>query len=164
MDIESIKTIVLFSLPISIISMMLFVFILYIFMKSKFNKGNMSGEQLIEFTAGLVMNRLRKENKSFKLKIDSLKTIDDEIDEMLKNDKPADILASTDTVFMLGCYLGTVIKHCMGGKWMKDDGKYPRFMKLKGGEIILPFERIAKRILAGKEDSIFDYVLILKNQ
>jgi hypothetical protein len=164
MDMDLLKTVALYSALAAIIVIIIFIFIARKIMISKMKKGDMIGVQLIECTAGLVMNQFRKEKKIFKLTIDSLKSIDDEIDRMLISNKPADILTNTDTVFMFGCYLGTILKHSIGAKWIKDDGEYPRFMKLKNGEIILPFERVMKRIMAGKEDSIYDYGLIIKTK
>lgn len=162
MDYESLKTVIMYSTLASFAGVTLFMLIIRKIMLARYAKGKMSGEQFIEFTAGLVLRQMRKEGKKCSFTIDGLRAIDAEIDSLLAKNKPADIVSDTDTVVKFGCFLGTVLKYAAGARWVKDEGPYPRFMKLKNGEMILPFERVMKRILAGKEDCIYDYAYVLK--
>jgi len=48
-------------------------------------------------------------------------------------------------VFMPRCFLGEVLRYDAGAKWINEkDAKLPAAMKMKNGEIIMPFERIKK--------------------
>lgn len=77
---------------------------------------------------------------------------------------PDNITNNNDLIFMLGCYLGEVLRYSIGAKWINDkNAKFPISMKLKNGETIMPFERIKKRIKNGNQESIYDYGYVLKN-
>jgi hypothetical protein len=99
--------------------------------------------------------------------IRSLGEIDRFIDDNVKNGKPIGTgnLESDFGIklFSLGAYVGETIRRKYGGKWNLahakiDPDSFPdATVELKGGAVIFPFHKTAKRIYNGDADSLFFY-------
>jgi hypothetical protein len=97
--------------------------------------------------------------------LDSLKEIDRLFDEQAPEGKPkpggllSDQLGSR--IFVLGAYVGEVIRRHYGGEWLGDDAdpdaEINVAVRLKSGGIIWPIQRVAKRFKNGPEDGIYIY-------
>jgi len=157
-------TIIEVFVTITMISLSVYILIYKRYINSKIKKGRLKGKNLIETAAGIVMNNFRNEKMLWKLNINSLKSIDEKIDDELKKNSSGDTINKADMIFMLGCYLGEVLRYSAGAKWIDDKtAKFPATMKMKNGEIIMPFEKIKKRMLNGNPDNIYDYGYVIKN-
>jgi hypothetical protein len=97
--------------------------------------------------------------------IDSLKEIDRFCDEQAPGGEPkpdgllADQLGSR--IFVLGAYVGEVIRRHFGGEWLGDDAD-PKAeinvaVRLKSGTMFWPIQRVMKRLKNGPEDGIYVY-------
>lgn len=145
-------------------SILLFIFIYQIILFSKIKKGKLKGIKLIETTSGIVILNFKKEKRNWKLNINSLKSIDEKIDEEIQKNSIDKTINNTDLIFMLGSFLGEILKYSIGAKWViENKDEIPLTMKLKNNEIIFPFERIKKRILNGNSENIYNYGYLLKN-
>jgi hypothetical protein len=104
--------------------------------------------------------------------LDSLKEIDRLFDEQAPGGKPkpggllSDQLGSR--IFVLGAYVGEVIRRHYGGEWQGDDAD-PRAeinvaVRLKSGTIFWPVQRVMKRFKNGPEDGIYVYGRFMEPQ
>jgi hypothetical protein len=97
--------------------------------------------------------------------VDSLRDIDRFFDEQAPNGKPrpGGLLGDGTgaILFAVGAYVGEVIRRAAGGAWQGVDAD-PNVtvdvaLKLPGGSIIWPMQRVMKRFANGREDSLYDY-------
>lgn len=111
-----------------------------------------------------VAKALNSSNYAADFSIDSLKEIDRFFDEQ---NTPDGIINRNrgQILFALGAYIGEVIISAYGGEWLTDDsdpqGEVNIAVKLKDDSIIFPVQRAMKRYANGKEDSIYDYAIVL---
>lgn len=111
-----------------------------------------------------ISKALNSSNYAADFSIDSLKEIDRFFDEQ---NTPDGLLNRNrgQILFALGSYIGEVIISAYGGEWITDDndpqGEINIAVKLKDGSIIFPVQRAMKRYKNGKEDSIYDYGIVL---
>jgi hypothetical protein len=99
---------------------------------------------------------------NFSLK--SLKEIDRFFDEQAPegNPKPGGLLSQGlgARIFALGAYVGEVIRRRAKGEWLGDDGdpdaEINLALRLRGGEVILPVQRVMKRFKNGANDVLKD--------
>lgn len=112
-----------------------------------------------------IAKALNSSNYKADFSINSLKEIDRFFDEQ---NSPDGILSRNrgQILFALGAYIGEVIISVCGGEWLTDDtdpqGEVNIAVKLKDGSIIFPVQRAMKRYMNGKEDSIYDYGYVLR--
>ena len=104
--------------------------------------------------------------KNLDYSIESLKLIDDVIDEQTQGGKPksdgllADGLGGK--LFSFGSYIGeTIIKNVKGSEWITNDkdpqGEITIQVKFSNGWAIWPVQRVMKRLKNGSEDGIYVY-------
>ncbi len=111
-----------------------------------------------------IAKALNSSNYAADFSIGSLKEIDRFFDEQ---NTPDGILNRNrgQILFALGAYIGEVIISAYGGEWLTDDsdpqGEINIAVKLKDDSIIFPVQRAMKRYANGKEDSIYDYGIVL---
>ncbi len=111
-----------------------------------------------------IAKALNSSNYAADFSIGSLKEIDRFFDEQ---NTPDGILNRNrgQILFALGAYIGEVIISAYGGEWLTDDsdpqGEINIAVKLKDNSIIFPVQRAMKRYANGKEDSIYDYGIVL---
>ncbi len=112
-----------------------------------------------------IAKALNSSNYAADFSIGSLKEIDRFFDEQ---NTPDGILNRNrgQILFALGAYIGEVIISAYGGEWLTDDsdpqGEINIAVKLKDNSIIFPVQRAMKRYANGKEDSIYDYGIVLR--
>lgn len=112
-----------------------------------------------------IAKALNSSNYKADFSINSLKEIDRFFDEQ---NSPDGILSRNrgQILFALGTYIGEVIISVCGGEWLTDDsdpqGEVNIAVKLKDGSIIFPVQRAMKRYMNGKEDCIYDYGYVLR--
>jgi hypothetical protein len=104
--------------------------------------------------------------------LDSLKEIDRLFDEQAPEGtpKPGGLLSDQlgSRIFVLGAYVGEVIRRHYGGEWQGDDAD-PRAeinvaVRLKSGTILWPMQRVMKRFKNGPEDGIYVYGRFMEHQ
>jgi hypothetical protein len=97
--------------------------------------------------------------------LDSLKEIDRLFDEQTAEGKPKPGGLLSDQfgsrIFVLGAYVGEVIRRHYGGEWQGDDAD-PRAeinvaVRLNSGTLFWPIQRVMKRCKNGPEDGIYVY-------
>jgi hypothetical protein len=104
--------------------------------------------------------------------LDSLKEIDRLFDEQAPGGTPkaggllSDQLGSR--IFVLGAYVGEVIRRHYGGEWQGDDAD-PKAeinvaVRLKSSTIFWPVQRVMKRFKNGPEDGIYVYGRFMEQQ
>ncbi|HEY6259124.1 MAG TPA: hypothetical protein VIY51_25385 [Xanthobacteraceae bacterium] len=101
--------------------------------------------------------------------IKSLKEIDRFFDEHAPDGKPkpGGLLSENfgNRLFSIGAYVGEVICRQTGAEWQGDDSdpdaEINVTVRLKGGQIIWPVQKVMKRLQNGAEDSIYGYGIAL---
>lgn len=102
--------------------------------------------------------------------LESLREIDRFLDDHMPGGTPAPGGALSDPagnlagnagfiLYTLGAYAGEVLRKCLGGKWAGDP-KNPKFeleasLKLPGGSVVWPTQRVYKRAKVGAEESVW---------
>lgn len=70
-------------------------------------------------------------------------------------------------LFSLGSYVGETAIRLYGGEWETDDedpkGEVNIAVRLSEGGMIWPVQRCMKRLQPGEEESLYAYLLVLKN-
>lgn len=71
-------------------------------------------------------------------------------------------------IYDLGACFGELLRKHAHGKWLRETylPEKPEVLslKLKDGSVIFPIERCLKRMVDGKENSLYDYAMILLNK
>ncbi|CAL9484175.1 hypothetical protein [Streptomyces sp. enrichment culture] len=66
-------------------------------------------------------------------------------------------------LFALGAYLGETVRRGLGGVWEADDedpyGEVNLALRLPGGAVVRPVQRVIKRFRNGPEDSLVGYAV-----
>jgi len=105
--------------------------------------------------------------------LNSLREVDLFFDEQTKDGKAkaGGLLSEKlgQRLFGIGAYVGEVIRRNAGGEWNGDDAdpqaEINISLKLKSGGTIWPVQRAMKRLKNGKEDSIYEYgILVLEGK
>lgn len=136
-------------------------------LKSLFGKKEKpSLKQDILSTKDWIAKALNSSNYKADFSLESLKEIDRFFDEQ---NVPGGLLSEDrgQRLFAIGAYIGEVVISELGGEWIADDndpqGEINIAVKMLDGSIIWPVQRAMKRYQNGKEDSIYDYVYVLRS-
>ncbi|QSI03985.1 hypothetical protein [Treponema pedis] len=143
---------------LTMLSIPIIIFIGAFFLKMRMKNGGLKPIALIEMSSIVVLNILRKKYGFMLCTIQSLKLLDDYIEEILQKEDKAKVLDNNELLFQLGSYLGQVLKYRKKYKWKIDNNDV--YMEKKGS-VINPHDKVRKRICNGKEDSLYEYAILV---
>lgn len=113
-----------------------------------------------------IVNCLNSSGYKADYTLESMKEIDRFFDEQSGSDGFLEKYDRGQILFGLGSYVGETVIKLYGGKWITDDndpkGEINISIELNNHSIIWPVIRCLKRYTNGREDSIYDYVYVLK--
>ncbi len=123
----------------------------------------------VSIAADWVASALSSSGYRADFSLESLKEVDRFLDEQAPGGKPKrGGLLSKDfgnRLFSLGAYVGEVVRRQVGGHWEGDDSdpeaEVNVAVRLTGGRMIWPVQRVMKRCKNGDEDSVYAYGAIL---
>ncbi len=153
----TIKDIILIVLA-TMFSILIILFVGAFVLKIRMKHGKVNPIELIEISSVIVLNMLRKKYGFMVCTIQSLKLLDDYIEELLVKEGRTKLLENEELVFQFGSYLGQVLKYKKKYKWRVE--KEQVYMEKKGS-IISPHDKVRKRIGNGKEDNLYDYAMLV---
>lgn len=131
----------------------------------RLKKGKLKGLQLVEVTSSMVIQLFKKEGRNWKLKLDSVSSIDEKLNELMVQHDAGYIKNNTNLAFEMGCFLGQILRYRLGAKWLKkEEEKYPITMQLKDKRLIHPFQVIEEKLRTGDPSYLRNFSLSLKKK
>lgn len=123
-------------------------------------------EEDIHLASDWVVKALNSSGYKADYSLESMKEIDRFFDE--QSGETGRLSKNRGAIlFSLASYIGETIIKLYGGEWITDDsdprGEIYISVKLRDGSIIWPALRCLKRYQLGREESIYDYVFVLKD-
>lgn len=128
-------------------------------------------EDILESSRWLIAT-FKSLNKDLDYSIESVKIIDNFLDEQIVDGKPKEggVLFNSygSKVFAIGCYIGdTIIKNTRAVKWEYDEQDEQVEINIRlvsvNGTNLWPVQRVMKRIKNGREDELYAYVFLAVN-